>query len=205
MSVPDSQVDTELLLKRALEEDAGAINQLLNRHRARLRSLVRLRLDPRVSARVDPSDVIQETLLEAHRRFSEYLQNRPLPFYPWLRQLACERVGRLHQRHLRAQKRSVRREQTFDPLMSDDSLALLASQLAPRGNEPQSRVLKAELRARVREALEQLTPAHREVLVLRHLEQLSVEEISAVLGVGQSTVTMRQLRALQKLRALLGK
>jgi RNA polymerase sigma-70 factor (ECF subfamily) len=203
--MPDSKDDTDLLLKRARGGDAKAVNLLLSRHQAKLHTLVRLRLDRRVSARIDPSDVIQETLVEAHRRLSEYLRHPALPFYPWLRQLACERLGRLHQRHLRAQKRSVKCEEAFEPLMSDESLAMLAKHVAQRGSGPQSRVLQTELRAHVREALARLTPAHREVLVLRHMEQLSVEEISAILGIGQSTVTMRHLRALQKLRAILGK
>jgi len=203
MTLADS--DTERLLKKAGAGDLAAVNQLLVRHRSRLRTMVRLRLDPRVAARVDPSDVVQEALIEAHRRFGRYLQERPLPFYPWLRQLAWDRLVHLHQKHLTAGKRSVRREVSLAPFLSDDSVAVLARRLCGRENSPQSHVVKAELQARVRFALEQLSESDREVLILRFMEQLSVVEIGALLGLGESAVKMRHLRALQRLRSLLEK
>jgi RNA polymerase sigma-70 factor (ECF subfamily) len=167
--------------------------------------MVRLRLDPRVAARVDPSDVVQEALIEAHRRFDRYLRDRPLPFYPWLRQLAWERLVHLHQKHLTAGKRSVRREVSIAPLLSDDSVALLARRLFASDNGPPWHVVQAELQARVRAALEQLAEVDREILILRFMEQLSVVEIGALLRLGESAVKMRNLRALQRLRSLLEK
>jgi RNA polymerase sigma-70 factor (ECF subfamily) len=203
MTVSDSETDR--LLDKAGAGDLAAVNQLLVSHRPRLRTMVQLRLDPRVAARVDPSDVVQETLIEAHRRFARYLRERPLPFYPWLRQLAWDRLVHLHQKHLTARKRSVRREVAIAPLLSDDSAALLARRLLDRDTGPQSRVVQAELQARVRLALEQLSESDREVLVLRFMEQLSVHEIGALLRLGESAVKMRHLRALQRLRLLLEK
>src|SRR5579872_1163031 len=105
-----SEPDTDQLLEQAEAGDRAAVNQLLIRHRSRLRTMVRLRLDPRLAARVDPSDVVQEAFIEAHRRFDRYVRDRPLPFYPWLRQLAWDRLVHLHHRHLTAEKRTVRRE-----------------------------------------------------------------------------------------------
>src|SRR5258708_2650976 len=121
-----AEPDTDHLLEQAETGDEHAIGALLARHRSRLRAMVRVRLDRRVAARVDPSDVVQESLLAAYRRLPEYLRDRPIPFYPWLRQLAWERLVRLHQRHLKAKRRSVDREVAFDPLLSDDSIAALA-------------------------------------------------------------------------------
>ena len=101
--------DTEQLLDRAGRGDATARQQLLARHRDRLRRMVALRLDRRLAARVDPSDIVQESLAEAHQHLSEYLRDRPLPFYAWLRQFAWERVAKQYERHVRAQRRSVTR------------------------------------------------------------------------------------------------
>src|SRR5438093_9616573 len=102
--------DTEQLLERAAGGDAVARDQLLQRHRDRLKRMVAVRADPRLAARVDPSDVVQETLAEAAARLDAYLRTRPLPFYPWLRQIAQQRLIDLHRRHVQAGRRSVMRE-----------------------------------------------------------------------------------------------
>jgi RNA polymerase sigma-70 factor, ECF subfamily len=102
--------DTDQLLQQASEGDPRARGQLLDRHRSRLRDLIALRLDRRLAARVDPSDVVQETLAEAAARLSAYLRKRPMPFYPWLRQLALDRIGEMHRLHIKVHKRSVERE-----------------------------------------------------------------------------------------------
>ena len=103
--------DTDHLLAQVWAGDAAARGQLLERHRGRLRGMVALRLDPRLAARVDPSDLVQETLAVAHRRLDEYLRDRPLPFYPWLRQIAADRLADMHRRHVGARKRTVAREE----------------------------------------------------------------------------------------------
>lgn len=203
-SMPHSHVDTDLLLKRVAAGDQDAVNQLLLRHRSRLRRMVRVRLHPRLAARVDPSDVVQEALLEAHRRLAKFARERPLPFYPWLRQIAWERLVQLQQKHRFARKRSVYREEPFDPLVSDESLAKLARRLFVSDTGPARQVIKSEMRARVREALSQLSEVDRELLTLRYREQLPIEEIAAIMKLGESAVKMRHLRALQKLRSLLG-
>src|SRR5215472_7956514 len=119
------QPDTEELLEQAGTGDRTARQQLLARHRGRLRQMVALRIDRRMAARVDPSDVVQEALADAARNLSDYIEERPLPFYPWLRQFAWERLLQLHRHHLRAQRRSVDREQLriFD--IAEDSEAVL--------------------------------------------------------------------------------
>src|SRR5947209_19815970 len=92
--------DTDQLLAAARTGDASARGRLLEHHRHRLRGMVALRLDPRLAARVDPSDLVQETLAVAHRRLDDYLRDRPLPFYPWLRQIAADRLADAHRRHV---------------------------------------------------------------------------------------------------------
>src|SRR5262245_42620975 len=115
--------DTDALLAAAAGGDADARGRLLARHRDRLARMVACRLDRRLAARVDPSDVVQEVLAEADRKLDRYLRDRPLPFYPWLRQLAWEQLATLHRRHVRAGKRSVRREQPDLLALPDESAA----------------------------------------------------------------------------------
>jgi RNA polymerase sigma-70 factor (ECF subfamily) len=195
--------DTEELLRRTADGDAEARNLLLARHQGRLRQMVAVRLDHRLAARVDPSDAVQEVLVEADRRLADYLRERPLPFYPWLRQLATERLLDLHRRHLHAQRRSVRREEPGRLALPEESAEVLADRLAGSTTNPSEHLLRQEARQRVRAALEQLSERDREVLELRHLEGLSVAETAAALGVAPGTVKTRHLRALTRLRRLL--
>jgi RNA polymerase sigma-70 factor (ECF subfamily) len=195
--------DTEQLLARVADGDDGARGELLQRHRQRLRGMIALRFDRRLRPRVDPSDVLQEALAEAAVRLEEYIRKRPLPFYPWLRQLAWEKLVHAHRRHIGAGKRSVRREEAALPL-PDESAAQLAHRLASRGSSPSDRLDHDEMRHRVEAALARLSERDREVLVLRYLEHLSTREIAAVLGLAEAGVKTRQLRALQRLRDLLG-
>src|SRR5215469_15978069 len=109
--MPTSSPDTDELLARTAHGDQAAREQLITRHRARLRKMVAYRLDRRLRVRVDPSDVVQEVLAEASRKLPQYLQQRPLPFYPWLRQMAETRLIDLRRRHLESQRRSVCREE----------------------------------------------------------------------------------------------
>ena len=199
-----SEPDTEELLNRAGDGDSAAREALLQRHRGRLGRMVALRMDPRLAARVDPSDIVQDSLIKADQRLDDYLRDRPLPFYPWLRQLAWDRLADAHRQHVRAARRSVTREHADPFRLPDNSAMELAGRLVSSATGPSGTARREELRVRVRQALEHLSERDREVLVLRHLEQLSVKEIAAVLGVSEGAVKTRTLRALQRLRAALG-
>jgi RNA polymerase sigma-70 factor (ECF subfamily) len=195
--------DTDRLLTRAAGGDAAARQQLLARHRDRLRRMVAVRLDPRLAARLDPSDVVQEALLEAARKLPVYLRERPVPFYPWLRRLAWEHLLKLHQRHM-AGKRNVAREERPAPALPDGSALELAQRLVAPGTSPSGRAVREEVCGRVRAALGALAEADREVLVLRYLEGMTTAEIAAVLDLGESAVKMRHRRALDRLSRALG-
>jgi RNA polymerase sigma-70 factor (ECF subfamily) len=201
--MPHPALDTDELLRRAQNGDDHARQNVLVRHRERLKHMVAVHMDRRLAARVDPSDVVQEALLDAARGLDEYLRQRPVPFYPWQRQLAWERLIELHRRHLHSQKRSVRREQPLAPHLSDESAQQLAEHVLARQSSPSQRAIRSELRSRIRAALDQLGERDREVLVLRHLEQLSTRETAAVLGITEGAVKTRHLRALERLRVLL--
>lgn len=190
------------LVERARRGDAAARGELLGRHRERLRRMVACRLDRRLAARLDPSDVVQDVLAEAHRQLPEYLEERPLPFYPWLRQIAWDRVVDLHRRHVLAQRRSVGREARGDLLLPDESAGLLVECLLDSQTSPTAYARRAELRDRLHQALLRLGERDREVLVLRYLEQLTTAEVAAVLGIREGAVKLRQLRALERLGGL---
>jgi RNA polymerase sigma-70 factor (ECF subfamily) len=196
--------DTEELLRRTGAGDRDARGALLERHRGRLRRMVAVRMDARLAARVDPSDVVQEALAEADRRLDRYARERPLPFYPWLRQLAWDRLVEQHRRHVRAARRSVKREEEAPWGLPDASAAELAERLLAGGEAPSAGPQREELRGRVRAALAALAAPDREVLALRYLEQLSAREVGAVLGVNEAAAKKRALRALQRLRGELG-
>src|SRR5947209_4110252 len=190
--------DTEQLLAAVRRGDAQARGRLLERHRPKLRRMVALRLDRRLAARVDPSDVVQESLAEAAGRLDDYVRDRPLPFYPWLRRIAVDHLADAGRRHLRAGRRSVEREEPAP--LPGESVAELADRLFARNSGPSARLRRQERRDRVRAALEALPERDREVLVLRYLEDLSTADTAAVLGVGEGAVKMRLVRALQRLR-----
>jgi RNA polymerase sigma-70 factor (ECF subfamily) len=202
--MPQPGPDTEELLQRSAAGDRGARGDVLQRHRARLRRLVSVHMDPRLAARLDPSDVVQEVLAEADRRLDNYLRDRPLPFYPWLRQLAVDRLADAHRYHVRTARRSVTREEAGLPGLPESSVAELAAQLVASGTGPSEAARRQELKERVRAALAALSDQDREVLVLRHLEQLSAREAAAVLGLTEAALKSRALRAMQRLRKRLG-
>ena len=195
--------DIEELVERARHGDDRAAEALFARHRERLRRMVAVRMDPRLAARLDPSDVVQETLVEGIRMLPDYLRRRPLPFYPWLRQLAWQRLMQLHREHVLRQKRSVTREEPRDMLLPDESVAELADRLAASGTSPSARLVKREMIARVQSAFGELASSDREILILRHLEQLSVDEAAEVLEISATAATTRHFRAMQRLHRLL--
>jgi RNA polymerase sigma-70 factor (ECF subfamily) len=193
--------DIEQLLVRARRGEESAQEALLIQHRERLRRMVAVRLDPRISARVDPSDVVQEALAVAAELLPEYLQEQPIPFYPWLRRLAWERLVKLHRQHIGTKKRSVARE--VMPELPDDSVDALALLVVGDNTSPSKHAVRKELQNRVRVALNELSERDREVLILRYLEQLSASEIASILGSTPGAIKVRHLRALERLRHLL--
>ena len=192
------------LMRQAAEGDQVACGRLLESHRSRLRRMVELHMDRRLAARLDSSDVVQDALADAVQKLPGYLRDRPVALYPWLRQLAWERLIQLHRRHLYAQKRSVAREERWTHPLWEDSAQELAERLLSLGSSPSSRLRREEVRARVLTALGRLSASDREVLVLRHLEQLTPGEIASVLEVSETVVYTRHLRALERMREFLG-
>jgi RNA polymerase sigma-70 factor (ECF subfamily) len=190
-------------VRRAAAGDEVCWQRLLEEHNGRLRRMVAVRLDPRLQGRLDPSDVLQETYLEASRQLDDYLSRPGLPFHLWRRGLACNRLNKLHRHHLGASKRDARRDMSLDEAVPEASSVVLAAHLLGQEDSPSAAAHRADVQARLAAALEQLDPLDREALVLRHFEQLTSAEAGQVLGITEAAAGKRYLRALERLRQLL--
>jgi RNA polymerase sigma-70 factor (ECF subfamily) len=200
----DDSANLDELLERGLVGDEAAVRELFDRCRDRLRRMVDLRLDRRVQARIDASDVLQEAFLEASQRLDEYRANPRMPAFLWLRFLVAERLTTLHRHHLGVQARDAGRDVSLysGPLPAVSS-ASLAAQLVGSMTSPSDAAVRAERTLRLQEALNQMDPVDREVLSLRHFEQLSRAETAQVLDITESAAGKRYLRALARLKKLL--
>ncbi|MFK7817508.1 MAG: sigma-70 family RNA polymerase sigma factor [Planctomycetaceae bacterium] len=201
---PQSE-ETVQLLNGAEGGDTGAVNRLMNRHRDALRRLVRLRMDRALARRVDASDVVQDVMFEASRRLNDYLREPKMPFHLWLRQLAKDRIIDMHRRHREAQRRSIDREQPLEsPQFADRSSLNLAAQLKDHELTPAAENIRRELRSRFLTAMEDLSEDDRDIILMRHFEELGNSEVAEALGLSAAAAGMRYLRALRRLRAILG-
>jgi RNA polymerase sigma-70 factor (ECF subfamily) len=198
--------ETAALLRRAADGEEGALRELVSRHRDRLKRMVHLRLSRRPAGRVDDSDVLQEAFVEVARTLPGYAREPKVPLYLWLRHLTVLKLAEIHRRHLGTQLRDADREVTLHRggLPPADSVSL-AAQLLGTLTTPSQAAIKAETRLLVQEALNAMDPVDREVLALKHFEQLSTAEIAAVLGMSKAGAGSRYLRAIKRLREILAK
>jgi RNA polymerase sigma-70 factor (ECF subfamily) len=201
-SLPGAPNDTDHLLRDAAAGDTIAIERLLDRYRERLRRMIALRLDDRLAARLDASDIVQETLADAARKLDGFVRDRPLPFYPWLHRLAMERLAAAHRRHRWSKARSVTREAGTVLAWPDSSAQLIVNRLTANDTTPSHALLRDEKRRQVHAALQLLAAIDREILMMHYLEELSFPEIAAILDIGEGAAKMRHLRALQRIRPL---
>ncbi len=166
--------------------------------------MVALRMDPRLQGRIDPSDVVQESYIDAARRLPEYAKNPTMPFFVWLRWLTGQRLMEQHRRHLGAQARDASREVSlYHGAFPEATAADLAANVLGELSTPSKAVIRVEQIKRLQEALESLEPIDREILVLRHFEQLSNGEAAQVLDLDKSTASKRYTRALVRLKGVL--
>jgi RNA polymerase sigma-70 factor (ECF subfamily) len=195
---------TQELMVGAKQGDADAVNRLLERHRAAVRRMIDLRMDRQLQRRVDASDIVQEVLIEANRRLDDYLKEPVMPFHLWLRQMAKDRMIDAHRRHRGAAKRSLDREQPLAVRHRLDRSTLeLAAELCDGERTPAAAAEWNELQEQFRAALEQLDEQDREVVLMRHFEKLSNSEVAEALGLTAPAASMRYLRAVRRLRAIL--
>jgi RNA polymerase sigma-70 factor (ECF subfamily) len=199
----DSPEESALLCRAAAGEEE-ALRALFACHRDRLKRMVRLRLSRRLAGRLDASDVLQESFLGVARGLEEYVQNRTLPFFLWLRHMTVLKLTEVHRRHLGTQRRAADREVSLHRVgrTPDESVALEA-QLPGTLTTPSQAAIRAETRLLVQEALNGMDPIDREVIALKHFEQLSTVEMAAALGLSKGGASKRYIRAIKRLREIL--
>jgi RNA polymerase sigma-70 factor (ECF subfamily) len=195
--------ETQKLLAAARSKPAEAMEQLLAKHREPVRRLVAMRLDPALAPRIDSSDIVQEVLLEASRRLPDYLRDPVMPFHLWLRHIAKDHIIDAHRRHRLAQRRSIDREQPIRAVLADQSSIELLGDLIDRELTPATAALRREMEATFQEAVNQLDEDDREIILLRHFEQLSNQDVAKALDLSEAAASMRYLRALRRLRAVI--
>jgi len=195
---PDSG-ETQELLRRAVAGEPQAFEDLFTRYRPYLCQFVELRLDPKLRPRLDASDVVQETQMEALRRLKSHAEEPAMPFRLWLRQIAQDRLARLHRHHAGTARRAIGREQP----LPEGSCDLLAQQLADTGSTPSQQVNRKELTRRLGQAMQRLSEADREILLLRNIEGLSNQEVGFLLGIDPAAASQRHGRAMLRLHKLL--
>ena len=198
--------DSEDLLRRAAAGDGAAPAVLWERHRARLRQMVRLRLDRRLQGRVDPSDVLQDAYLDLAAGLPDYARERPMPTYLWLRLVTGQRPAQVHRQHVGAAVRDAGREVSLSRgALPPASSASLAARLLGRFTTASQAAIRAERQLRLQEVLNGLDAMDREILALRHFEQLSNGEAAQVLGLSKTAANNRYIRAPGRLHDLLGR
>ncbi|MBL8817230.1 MAG: sigma-70 family RNA polymerase sigma factor [Planctomyces sp.] len=196
--------DLRALVQRAAGGDSAAADELFSRFRMRLKRMIQLRLSRRLQGRIDDSDVIQEAMLDASRRLREYADAPRLPFYLWLRHLTGLKLAEVHRRNLGTQMRDVDHEVSLHRgcLPGADSVSLAAHLLGTLTSVSQA-AIKAENRLLLQEALNGMDEIDREVIALKHFEQLTISEIAQVLEIPRASAGRRYLKALQRLKTIL--
>jgi RNA polymerase sigma-70 factor (ECF subfamily) len=200
----NNSAETDRLLERARAGDQAVVNEIFTRQQARLRRMVELRLDRRLQTRIDASDVIQDAYVEVVRRLDEYLRDPVYPLFLWLRLIVGERLLKLHRHHLGTQMRDAGREVSiYRGALPAATSAALAAQLLGKHTSPTQASVRAERMLRLQEALNTPDPIDREVLSLRHFEELTLAETALTLEIAEPAAAKRYIRALKRLKTVL--
>ncbi len=196
----DARTSDELL-EVARNGDEGALAVLVERHRGRLERMVRMRMDRRLQGRVDPADVVQDAYLELRGKFARYCADSRLPFFLWLRLEVAQKLVDLHRFHLGTKMRDAGQEVSLHQgALPPVTSASLAEHLLGKLTTASHAAMRVELKLRVEEALNSMDPQDREVLILRHFEELSNAEAAQVLGIKPTAAVNRYVRALKRLK-----
>jgi RNA polymerase sigma-70 factor (ECF subfamily) len=200
----DEPPETKALLSRAAAGDGAAWGALLTAHQERLGRMVAFRMDPRLRGRVDAADVVQEALVEASAHRADYFRAPGVPLFPWLRGVVNNKLLEVQRHHLGTRMRDAKRDVPLDARRRpEDTSAALCAHLTAALTRPSVAAARGEVSARLTEALAGMDPTDREVLALRHFEQLSNAEAGQILGIQERAAAKRYLRALQRLREIL--
>lgn len=202
MDPPDPNAE---LLRRVKEGDQEALAELFSLHRQRLWRIVNFRLDSRLLGRVDADDILQEAYLAAAQRIKHYLDDSTQTFFVWLRLIANQTLIDVHRRHLGAQMRDASRDMSIHAHYAQATSMSIASQLLGNFSSPSQAAMRDEVSLQLERAIESMEPIDREVLALRHFEELTNSEVAEVLGIQQKAASIRYVRALKRLKDVVGK
>lgn len=198
------QIDPEQLLQLAMDGDQSALGSLFQHYEQRLAKIVKFRMDTRIRGRLDPTDVIQDAFVESTQRFPEYVQSQPMPFFLWLRFITMQKLLQLHRRHLGAQGRDAARDVSiFAAPQSQATSAVIAAHLLGQQTSPSMAAIRAEQQVQVERALNAMAPIDREVLALRHFEQLENVEVARLLDLSTTAASNRYIRAVKRLKQVI--
>ena len=197
---------TNEFVKRALAGEEAAMAELFEMYRDRLRRMVDLRMHPRIQGRCDPSDVIQEAFIDVAQQLPNYAKNPELPFYLWMRLITGQRLAKVHRQHLGTAKRDAKREVTIPAEFAPEASTFnLASFFAGSMTSPSKHLIRDELRGRIQAVLDEMEVHDREVLALRHFEELTIRESALVLGISETAASSRYRRAILRIKAAIEK
>ena len=202
-STSDSEEEAPLR-ERLRASPEAVLAAEFTRHNARFRRLVAFRLDPMAASRVDPDDVLQEAWLAAAQRLSSFYTTEGMTFFVWLRLIVLQTIIDVHRRHLGAKMRDAFREVPIDSDRSRDTSHAIARQLLGGLTSPSEALMKAESARKLESAIEGMEPIDREILALRHFEELTNNEVAEVLGIQVKAASIRYIRALKRLKESLG-
>lgn len=202
--MPSESPEIDDLLRQAAHGDQAALAALFDRYRKRLRQMVRLRLDRRLRGRVDPSDVLQEAYLDMAQQLPGYFEQEDMSFFLWLRLVTGQRMMRMHRQHLGAAMRDAGREVSlYKGALPQATSVSLAAQLLGRFTSVTQAAVRAEMQVKLQEAVNSMDPMDREIIALRHFEELSNNEAADVIGLTKAAASNRYIRALARLQGIL--
>ena len=199
----ESDIASELIA-RLKDGENDALAELFSHYHDRLKRIVRFRLDYRLAGRISESDVIQETYISASKRADHYRGKADMPFFVWLRLLINQQLTDLHRQHLQAEMRDVRKEISLEqPAVSPHTSLAMAAHLVGRATSPSQAFSRVERIGRLELALNQMEPIDREVIALRHFEELTNNEVAEVLGIGVQAASKRYVRAIKRMKEII--
>lgn len=202
-AVDESTPGDDPLLARVLAGEERAFAESFAQHRERLWRMVHFRLDRRLQGRVDADDILQEAYLDGAKRLHHLIENQPMSLFVWLRLVTGQTLIDVHRRHLGAKMRDAEREESIQQRLSEGTSVSLSFHLLAHLTSPSQAAARAELTALVEEALGGMSDTDREVLALRHFEELTNSEVSEILGIERKAASIRYVRALARLKTVL--
>ena len=192
--------DTAALLAAEGDECGAILERMFEEQKPRLTRMVTLRMHPKVRARIGASDVVQDAYLEVFKHVDEYVRDPRMPFFLWMRRIVGQRLTKAHRFHLDAQRRDARQEAPVERRMPEASTFAMAGILQDQSPSPSAVAARAETRDRLIDMLDQMNEIDREVLSMRHFEEMTNEEVAEELGLGKHAASKRYIRALKRLK-----